>query len=234
MIITTSFDSKIAKKVGIECAIIYAWLLEQNRIMFAKLAVSSSGENTAIVNISYDLIEMLFPFMKIPIKTIIDRLIKESFINAVNDINDTINITVISDDEKRLCTIKKKKNNIIGQTDGTYKEFLKTQPDGSKTKVETTVGKLVNEMIDMFKTVNPQYEQFYSRNVQRQALEHMIDTYPIDSLFMMLNTIPQTNKIMYAPTITTPLEFERLAPKLIAFIQKYKSEKENKEFKFVL
>lgn len=104
-------------------------------------------------------------------------------------------------------------------------EYLRTQPDGSKLAVRVTRTKLIAELIHEFRHVNPAgVSAFYSRPVYREAMNAMIGAYQVDLLFRLLAVIPKTNGMQYAPTITNPLEFQRLVPKLVAFIQKKQNE----------
>lgn len=124
---------------------------------------------------------------------------------------------------------------VAPKKEGTHEmiEYMRTQADGSKLAVCESKETTVSNLIDGFKHVNPSYGMFYSRPATRKLLMTMISQYPVDTLFKLLEVLPQSNGMPYAPVITTPQEFFRLAPKLIAFIQKHQAEL-SKGFKIVV
>lgn len=80
----------------------------------------------------------------------------------------------------------------------------------------------LNELIELFKDVNPSYKRLFSNNTQRKILQRLIDEHGEEKLKQIINTLPITNKMKFAPIITTPLDLENKLGKLIAFIQQQK------------
>ena len=91
-------------------------------------------------------------------------------------------------------------------------------------KVSNKVAGL-NEIIDLFKQVNPSYEKLFRNTTQRQALERLVKKFGSEKVEEMINVLPITNTKQYAPTICTPLELENKLGNLVAYIQKEKQEK---------
>jgi hypothetical protein len=90
-------------------------------------------------------------------------------------------------------------------------------------------GKIVNDYIDLFKTVNPSWERLFPQKGQRDAMKRMLKQHGEEKIKFIMEQIPKVNATKYAPTITTPCELERNLGKLIAFYQKMKNgDKERK------
>lgn len=69
-------------------------------------------------------------------------------------------------------------------------------------------GKEVNELITLFKEINPSYEQLFSRRPQRAATSRLLEKFGREKLESMIRFLPTSNGARYGPTITTPLELE--------------------------
>lgn len=78
----------------------------------------------------------------------------------------------------------------------------------------------ISEIITLFKEVNPSYSKFFANKTQRSAVSRLLIQWPRPKLDNIIKVIPQTNTHKYAPTITTPLQLEDNIGRLIAFIQK--------------
>jgi hypothetical protein len=219
------FSITIAKLVGVEEAMMYEWLSTETRIRQVQEDTCGFDDGTWWIRCPQGTLTKLFPFWtENQIGRILSNLTAKTLLKQKQGEKGEYFLATLEYAEEEAVK-KKQKKLPLKIKDETTREFFRTMPDGSKEKRAMTTGKIVNEMIDLFKTVNPSCGQFYSKPVQRGALERMLDTYPIDLLFKLLEVLPQSNGMQYAPTITTPLEFERLAPKLIAFIQKKQDEK---------
>jgi DNA-binding transcriptional ArsR family regulator len=90
-------------------------------------------------------------------------------------------------------------------------------------------GKEINDFINLFKDVNPSYELFFSRKVQREAVSRLLKKLGREKLTGAINILKSTNSQKYAPAITSPLQLEEKLGSLIAFIQKQRSEVESKK-----
>jgi len=85
---------------------------------------------------------------------------------------------------------------------------------------QSFAGKEINDLIDMFKEVNPSYKRIYSNKTQRAALERIVKDHGTEKIEWVLGILPQTNKEQFAPVITTPLQLEDKLGSLLAFYQK--------------
>lgn len=77
-------------------------------------------------------------------------------------------------------------------------------------------------IIDLFKEVNPSYQRLFAMPPQRKAVERLLKTHGFDKLSSMIAFLPKSNATKYAPTITTPGQFELKLGELIAWSQKQK------------
>lgn len=88
----------------------------------------------------------------------------------------------------------------------------------------------LNEIIELFKPVNPSYARIYPNKNQRVSLERLLKQHGDEKLRKIIGWLPKSNAMEFAPTITTPIELENKLGKLIAFIQK-QGNKESKVIK---
>jgi len=78
-------------------------------------------------------------------------------------------------------------------------------------------------IIDLFKEVNPSYSRLFAIPPQRKAVERLLSVHGFEKLSAMIAFLPKSNATKYAPTITTPVQFEAKLGELIAWSQKQKS-----------
>lgn len=104
------------------------------------------------------------------------------------------------------------KNNIIRRVTNT-------------SKPEVLRGKQWNELIDLFKPVNPMFEGFYKNTTERKALELLVTKIGFEKTKAVIEHLPEITRIKYAPKITSPTELKRDLGKLITF---YKQQSNNK------
>lgn len=88
------------------------------------------------------------------------------------------------------------------------------------SSVEITDNKKFNELIDLFKEVNPSYQILFGNKTQRSAVGRLIDRLSVEKLIIVIKNLKKTNAEKYAPTITTPVQLEEKLGSLIAFLQK--------------
>lgn len=84
-------------------------------------------------------------------------------------------------------------------------------------------GYVINEMIDLFKTVNPSWQRLFARKQERQAIERMLKINGPEMLEKIIKYLPNVNGQPFAPTITKPSELEERMGKLIVFVKRQKS-----------
>lgn len=79
-------------------------------------------------------------------------------------------------------------------------------------------------IIDLFKEVNPSYKRLFGNPPQRAATRRSLETHGFDRLSAMIAFLPKSNASRYAPTITTPIQFEQKLGELIAWSKKQKDD----------
>lgn len=77
-------------------------------------------------------------------------------------------------------------------------------------------------IIDLFKEVNPSYQRLFGSPPQRAAVERLLKVHGKEKLTSMISYLPKSNATKYAPTITTPSQFEAKLGDLIAWSNKQK------------
>lgn len=83
----------------------------------------------------------------------------------------------------------------------------------------------VNEVIDLFKTVNPAaYKKWFANKTQRASVKRLIDLYGKDQILRVVNFLPKTNNLQFCPVITTPIQLEDKYSALGACLIKKKEE----------
>ena len=76
-----------------------------------------------------------------------------------------------------------------------------------------------NTFIDLFKPINPMFEDFYGNTTERKALEHIAKRIGKEKLKMVLERLPAVVGQPYAPKITKPTELKRDFGKLMIFMK---------------
>jgi len=89
----------------------------------------------------------------------------------------------------------------------------------------TVCGKEINQLIEIFKAVNPTYTALYRNTTQRKALGEVVKVLGVDKTAGILGMLPQVNANRYAPKITTPVHLRDKLGQLKAFFDTYKQSK---------
>lgn len=89
------------------------------------------------------------------------------------------------------------------------------------------------EMIDLFKDINPNYQNLFRRKNQSEALKRMVLRFGQEKVVNAIKSLPDIINKPYAPRITTPIQLEENLGKLIAFVNQEKSKGENKKAVFI-
>lgn len=84
-------------------------------------------------------------------------------------------------------------------------------------------GKEVNELIEIFKGVNPSYERFFGNKTERIATERLLAKYGREKLENIIRALPAIISKPFAPKITTPYILEKRLGELIAFVNQEKT-----------
>jgi hypothetical protein len=86
-------------------------------------------------------------------------------------------------------------------------------------------GKEINELISLFKEINPTYERLFVNKTQRQALERLVKKFGKEKLANLIKMLPKIIGKPYAPRITTPLQLEQKLADLIVYLKQEKNKK---------
>lgn len=86
-------------------------------------------------------------------------------------------------------------------------------------------GRIINELILLFKGVNETFERLYGRTSERKAVERLLKVYGREKLEDMIKSLPTLNGQKYWPKSTTPIQLENN----VAIYQAKKSELETKQ-----
>jgi hypothetical protein len=87
----------------------------------------------------------------------------------------------------------------------------------------------INDLIALFKNVNPSYKQLFKNKTERSCLERLLKEIGREQLEAAIKILETTNKMDYAPVITTPYHLEKKIGNLMAFVQKQKLKVNNKK-----
>lgn len=88
------------------------------------------------------------------------------------------------------------------------------------------------DLIELFKPINPTYERFFKNTTERVAIEQLLKKLGREKLEQLIAILPETNKMPYAPVITTPWKLQMKLGDLLAFMSKEKIKVEQKQDKY--
>lgn len=80
----------------------------------------------------------------------------------------------------------------------------------------------LNEIIDLFRNVNPSWKRLFANKTQRGALERLLQEHGEDKVRATIEALPKINSIEYLTATTTPLELEKNLGKIKARISQLK------------
>lgn len=80
-------------------------------------------------------------------------------------------------------------------------------------------GAEVNKVMEYFKGVNPNYDIFYKRTPEREALGRMIHKFGEQKMVNMIKYLPEICGKPFAPKITSPRQLETDLGKLLLYIK---------------
>ena len=215
---SAQFDITIAKKYGVEEAIVFELLDTFCRIQRSLDKQKMYRDEVWWCKCPIEVLIQFLPFLKDKkIKEILEKLEKK---NAIESKGDEFTTYLQNDTEK-----KKKKDVEIKKVENEDRiySFSKLE-DGEMKSFEVPGTKLVAMLIHEFRFINPDYKKFYSHKGQRKALLEMTEQYTPEIMFNLLEMVPQANKEKYAPQILTPIQFKSKAAHLITFIQRERND----------
>lgn len=120
----------------------------------------------------------------------------------------------------RRGVLEKSKHNITSNTtnNNTTNNIIAKQ---------SFAGKKINELIELFKEVNPSYKRLFGNKTQREAIKRLLDQYGYEKLSKIIKFLPKIFGREYAPVITTPYQLEAKMAQLVAYTQKEFRNKSN-------
>lgn len=71
-----------------------------------------------------------------------------------------------------------------------------------------SAGVLGNEVINLFKDINPSYQQLFKRKPQHQAAERLVSIHGFERLGNVVRFISNHRADQYCPTVTSPMQLE--------------------------
>lgn len=117
-----------------------------------------------------------------------------------------------------------------GKSEDRRERKLDDQRDNTKgsnreivNATQSVAGKEINDLIDLFKEVNPSFERLFRNTTQRAALERLVKKHGRDLIERAIRFLSVSNGQPYAPTITTPVVLEAKLGDLIAWGKKQKA-----------
>ena len=87
---------------------------------------------------------------------------------------------------------------------------------------------LIEEVIKLFEGVDAKNKTYYGNTTQRKACSFLIGEYGMDVVSRVIEVLPETNKLPYFPSITSPYELKEKWAKLGGAIEREKREKNSK------
>ena len=93
----------------------------------------------------------------------------------------------------------------------------------SNTKEIALQGNATEELINLFKPINPSVDRLFANTTQRDAIERLVKKYGNEKVKNMINALPNIITQKYAPVITTPLQLESKLGDLINYVNKEKN-----------
>jgi hypothetical protein len=81
----------------------------------------------------------------------------------------------------------------------------------------------VNEIIDLFKAVNPSWERLFKNSTERQSAARLLNRYGREWIEKIVAWLPRVNGQPYAPTVTSPWQLESKIAALKAYADKQRS-----------
>lgn len=101
---------------------------------------------------------------------------------------------------------------VVQNSDEKVNSFAPTKEtitkDNTKESTAQSAGRLGNEVIHLFKEVNPSYESLFKRRPQHAAAERLLGLHGFERIQKIVSFIVSRREDKYCPTITTPTQLE--------------------------
>jgi len=95
--------------------------------------------------------------------------------------------------------------------------------ESATQSVAASPGKEINELIELFKPINPTYERLFANKTQREALERLTKKFGKEKVESIIKSLAKIFGKPYAPRITTPYLLEQKLADLVAYLQQERS-----------
>ena len=131
-----------------------------------------------------------------------------------------INNTIRKDRYNETKHLEEKRALIVKEN-GSYTELSDGKPSGNHTatqkrieedrkeeKSSASAGTLGNEVINLFKEINPSYESLFKRKPQHTAAEKLVALHGFERIEKVVHFLAQQRGSKYCPSITTPTQLE--------------------------
>jgi hypothetical protein len=151
-------------------------------------------------------------------RTEIIPLISMGKVSSGNDMVSSGNDTQVSSGDEQSININR--INIKKGEDSASQGFKLLEVN---RRLGKPVGVLINEIISLFKEINPLYQGFYKNTTQRKAIAELLSVYSVEEIVAAFKFGIKHRSETYFPTFNTPLQFKDKFPNL-----ELKWEKRNK------
>lgn len=102
-------------------------------------------------------------------------------------------------------------------------QYTVTKDTLTKDISEASPRNEINLLINLFEPINPTSYNLYKNKTQRQAIENLVKRFGFEKVQNMISALPDIINKPYAPVITTPVQLEANLGKLVAFVNKGKT-----------
>jgi hypothetical protein len=139
-------------------------------------------------------------------------------------------IEVITDGKNRKIMLREKPKVPSGKAEA----YASEKAEHSNTRYNNTNNTLPavaddsKEGFNLFKEIRPSYQVLFKRKHEWAAAKRLNEQYGLEYLGKVANLVKQSNRLPYAPVITSPAEMEEKMAKLEAFWSQRKGKLEEK------
>lgn len=137
-------------------------------------------------------------------------------------------ITILNWSEHQQTTSNTAHSRQTNDKQTTTNKNVKKDKNEKNTQPPETDGGVVNQVIELFKEVNPAYSLCFKRKQQREAAHNLFKAHGIERLTNILGYLKANAANRYIPTITTPCQLEEKWAALETFARRQKAEATSK------
>lgn len=202
------FNLKIAKRHGIDCALVLSYLQELSSASFI-----TTGKTQ--ISCTDTLLLTKFPWLNTTaVQKVRQRLIDEGYV-VVEETDSTL-ITPVDEHNKV------RKPRLKAAVSAYDKVMVLVKPDGEE--VEMKVDELIDMLIGEFEKVTPNANLYYNSKAERAAAYTVFEKYGPQMIFDIVKMLPSTNVLQFAPVILSPRDLHHKLPKLLLFLERHRND----------